>query len=227
MKNLGNIFILGDSYSTFKGYIPEGYAPYYGENGPWYLETNPEMKLSDSDVCDVNHTWWYNFAKENGTLLKNCSWSGTTICHTGYNGEDCSKISFIARFEELLEDGYFEENRVDTFFLFGGTNDSWANSPLGDKIFSGWTPDDLYKVFPAFSYLIHRLTSNLPGTKIYCILNTGELKPEITEFYELVCTKNNIDFIELHNIDKVHGHPTIKGMAEIKQQILDYIKLNQ
>jgi len=220
---LGNIFILGDSYSTFDGYIPEGYAPYYGEEGPWYLKGNSEMELSGNDVCDVTHTWWYNLTKENGTLLRNCSWSGTTICHTGYNGDDCSKISFVARFEKLLKDGYFEDNKVDTFFLFGGTNDSWANSPLGNKIFSGWTPDDLYNVFPAFSYLVSMIVSNFPGTRIYCIIN-DELKAEISDFYKLVCGKNGVDVIELHNFDKVHGHPTISGMLEIKNQILGHIK---
>lgn len=221
---LGNVFILGDSYSTFYKYIPEGYAHFYDEEGPYYLKSNPGMELSTNDVCNVNQTWWYDLVKENGNLLRNCSWSGTTICNTGYNGSDNCKNSFIARFEKLLKDGYFKENRVDTFFLFGGTNDSWANSPLGNKIYSDWSFADLYNVFPAFSYLIHMITLNLPQTKIYCIINADELKHEITTFYKFVCEKNDVEIIELHNIDKVHGHPTIKGMMEIKDQILDCIK---
>ena len=80
-----------------------------------------------------------------------------------------------------------------------------------------------YNVFPAFSYLIYMITLNLPQTKIYCIINT-ELKNEISTFYKFVCEKNDVEVIELHNIDKVHGHPTIIGMMEIKDQILDYIK---
>lgn len=220
---LGNVFILGDSYSTFQGYIPEGYAHYYGEEGPNYLESNPEMKLTANDVCDVAHTWWYDLIKENGTLLRNCSWSGTTICNTGYHGKDYSKISFIARFEKLLKEGFFEENKIDTFLLFGGTNDSWSDAPLGEAIDTGWSTADLYNVLPAFSYLINLIVSNLCNTKIYCIINT-ELKSEITEFYKLTCKKNGVDVIELHDIDKIDGHPTIKGMAEIKEQVLDYIK---
>jgi len=220
---LGNIFILGDSYSTFDNHIPEGYASYYGEDGPNYIKKYPEMEFNDNDVCRVNQTWWYNFVKENGNLLMNCSWSGTTICNTGYDGKDNSKVSFIARFEKLLNDGYFKENKVDTFLLFGGTNDSWSNAPIGNEICSDWTVDDLYNVLPAFSYLIHKITSNLPQTKLYCILNC-ELKNEITEFYESVCKNNNVDVIKLHDIDKVHGHPTVKGMLEIREQILDYIK---
>ena len=107
--------------------------------------------------------------------------------------------------------------------MFGGTNDSWANSPLGNKLYSDWSFADLYNVFPAFSYLIHMITSNLPQTKIFCIIN-NELKNEISTFYKYVCKKNGVDAIELHNIDKVQGHPTVKGMMEIKKQILDYIK---
>lgn len=220
---LGNVFILGDSYSTFYGYIQEDYEHYYDENGPNYIKLNPELTLSSNDVCNVTQTWWYSLVNENGILLKNCSWSGTTICNTGYDGRDVSEKSFIGRLQKLLNEGYFEKNRVDTFFLFGGTNDSWANSPLGNKIYSDWSTADLYNVLPAFSYLIHLIVSNFPQAKIYCIINT-ELKVEITEFYKLVCEKNGVDVIELHDVDKVCGHPTIKGMIEIKEQILDYIK---
>ena len=220
---LGNIFILGDSYSTFEGYIPSGYSPYYGEKGPWYAMENAEYKLSDTDVCDVTDTWWYNLARENGTLIKNCSWSGTTICNTGYDGCDNSDKSFIARLEKLIKEGFFEENRVDTVFLFGGTNDSWSNAPLGEKILNGWTKGDLYNVFPAFSYLIDLLVNNIPGAKIYCITHS-ELKDEIEEFYTDTCNRNGVEVIRLNDIDKVYGHPTVKGMLQIKNQILDFVK---
>ncbi len=223
---LGKVFILGDSYSTFYEYIPKGYAHYYGEDGPNYLKTNPEMVLGDNDVCRVTQTWWHDLVKENGNLVRNCSWSGTTICNTGYDGCDNTEISFVGRFEKLLEKGYFEENRIDTFFLFGGTNDSWANAPLGEAVYSDWSKDDLYYALPAFSYLMNLLVSKLHNTKIYCIINNG-LKPEITEFYKTVCQKINVDFIELYDIDKIHGHPTVTGMAQIKEQIFDYIKSKQ
>lgn len=220
---LGNIFILGDSYSTFDGYLPEDYAYYYAEEGPNYVIVTPEMELGPNDVCDVAQTWWYDLTKENGTLLRNCSWSGTTICNTGYGGADNSRISFISRIDKLLEEGYFSKNRIDTLFIFGGTNDSWSDAPLGEAVYSNWTKDSLYCVLPAFSYLIDRLVKNTPNTRIYCIIN-NELKTEITEFYKSVCKKNNVYIIELHDIDKVYRHPTVKGMRSIKEQVLDYIK---
>ena len=154
---LGNIVILGDSYSTFEGYIPDGYGPYYAPTGPAYIDKEPEFKISDNDVCDVKDTWWYSLAEENGKLLLNSSWSGSTICNTGYDGADYSDRSFTTRVQNLIEEGFFNKNKVDTIFIFGGTNDCAANAPLGEEIFSGWKREDLYNVFPAFSFLIDLL----------------------------------------------------------------------
>ncbi len=122
MIKLGNVFILGDSYSTFKNCIPEGFATYY----------SPEKE--NCDVEKMEDTWWgivLNATESN--LVLNSSWSGTTICNTGYNGDDNSNKSFIARFDKLIADGFFEQNKIDTFLLFGGTNDCWAYSPMGGK----------------------------------------------------------------------------------------------
>ena len=128
MLNIGNVFILGDSYSTFESHIPHGYEFWYSER---------DSKLTD--VRTVEQTWWHQFlAATKSNLLLNCSWSGTTICHTGYDGVDCSDKTFIARLDRLIEEGYFEANRVDTLILFGGTNDSWANSPVGKLQYSDW-----------------------------------------------------------------------------------------
>ena len=85
---------------------------------------------------------------------------------------------------------------------------------------------DLYNVFPAFSYLINLLVSELPETKIYCILN-DELKSEIKEFYKIISERNGVDVIELYNIDKINRHPTIKGMAEIREQVVAFLKAKQ
>ena len=143
MKSIGNVFVLGDSYSTFKGYIPEGYATYYGEK-----------EREGIDVYSVDETWWMQVIKRaNGNLLMNCSWSGTTISHHGWENRDCKETSFIGRMEKLIKQGYFRENKVDTFLLFGGTNDSWINSPIGNLKYSDWTAEDLKFVLPAFCYL--------------------------------------------------------------------------
>jgi len=213
---IGNLFILGDSYSTFEGYIPKGYAPYYC---PAYPEGEDR-----SDVKQVEHTWWYQFVQESGAhLVRNCSYSGTTICHTGYGGADCSDKSFIARLDRLLEEGFFEENPIDTFIVFGGTNDSWADAPIGAPKYSDWTREELYSVLPAIGYLMQRIRSCIPQARAICVINT-ELKDVISEELQAACARTGIETIVLENITKVSGHPTIRGMREIADQILRYLE---
>lgn len=210
MLNLGNVFILGDSYSTFAGHIPEGYAPYYPHE--------------DIDVDCVEKTWWHRMLSETTSeLLLNNSWSGTTLCHTGYNGSDCKNISFAARLDKLIDEGYFEQNKVDTFLLFGGTNDSWANSPIGEFKGDNITQEDIYSVLPAMEHICASLKNNLPCTKIVCVINV-QLKQEIKDAFAYLCEKYGFVCAKLKDLDLVNGHPTSKGMEQIKDQILDSLK---
>lgn len=211
--NIGNVFILGDSYSTFENHIPEGFAAYY-----------TRIPCSDTDVDKVEQTWWHRLLSDTrSNLLLNSSFSGTTICHTGYNAADCSEKSFIARLDKLIAEGYFEKNKVDTFFLFGGTNDSWADSPIGEMKYADWTKEELYSVLPAIGYLLHRLTEKLAGTRVICIINT-ELKEVITDSLLAACKKYGVETVVLHDIDKISGHPTILGMQQIEEQVLAHLK---
>ena len=210
MKSFGNVLILGDSYSTFEGYIPEGYDAYYIRNTD-----------QRSDVCSPEQTWWGLLLEEtNSKLVLNSSYSGTTICHTGYDHADRSDISFTARLEKLIADGFFKENKIDTVFIFGGTNDFWAGSPLGEFMYSNWQKQDLYSVFPALCYMLDLLRKNAPETKIIKIINT-ELSEEITEGMVSICERYCIDCVKLFRIDKIQGHPSICGMKKIKDQIIE------
>ena len=193
---LGNVFILGDSYSTFEDYIPEGYAAYYKKAG-----------REETDVTKVQETWWHGLLLEtDSVLIRNCSYSGTTICNTGYDGRDCSDNSFVARFDKLADENFFCQNKIDTFFLFGGTNDSWADSPIGEIVRSGWNKEDLFFVLPAFCYLVDKITKTLPDAKFFCVLNT-QLKPEIEEGFDKVCKEYGVDVIKLCDIDKKKRTP--------------------
>ena len=205
---LGNTIIFGDSYSTFNRYIPEGYAVYY----------TPTREIPD--VRRVEDTWWHMLITElDGNIVRNDSWSGSTVCFTGYNGTDCSKTSsFIYRINKLESEGFFSSNKLDTVFIFGGTNDSWANAPLGELKYSDWENKELYNVLPAICYFINRVKEVVGDAHIVCVINS-DLKPEVTNGFVSACEKYGVEYVKLENIDKMNGHPSVKGMNSIKDQI--------
>lgn len=214
MVDLGNIFILGDSYSTFLGYNPEGYEYWY--------DTAPSQM---TDVTRVEQTWWMQLlARTHGQLVRNCSYSGTTICHTGYDGADCSDRSFIARLDKRIGEGFFRENRIDTLFVFGGTNDSWADSPVGELQYGNWQKEDLFRVLPAVCYLLHRLKTQLPKVRVIVLINGDELKPEITEGLQTACRHYGTEQMTLGGISMCEGHPNIAGMSRIADQVQQYLE---
>ena len=121
--------------------------------------------------------------------------------------------------KNYVKQGFFKENTVDTVFVFGGTNDFWACAPLGEVKLSDWSEDDLYCVLPAFCYFMHALKAELPNAEICFIINT-DMRAEIGDCIEFAGKYFDVKTVRLHDIDKLEGHPTIKGMAEICEQVL-------
>lgn len=195
------ISILGDSYSTFKGYVVPD------TNYVWY----PQEKAENNDVQDVRQLWWHQMIREHGyRLCQNNSFSGATICHTGYKGDDYSDRSFCTRLRYL--------GSPDVILVFGGTNDSWAKSPIGDFQYGNWQKSDLYHFRPAMAYLLANLQNYYPGTEVYVIINT-ELSEEVTSSMTTICDHYNVKYIQLVDIEKQWGHPSQKGMKAIADQV--------
>ena len=205
-----NLLIFGDSYSTFKNYVPNGYAVYYYEEG------RPE-----TDVTKVNETWWHKvLTAKNLNLILNDSWSGSTIGYTGYGNADNSETSsFICRLNKMINNGFFEKNEINTVFVFGGTNDSWSNAPLGELKYDNFEKQELYSVLPAIGCFFGKLKETLPNADIYCLINT-ELNTEISLALKTVSQKYDITTVEFEHIAKNSGHPTIKGMEDIATGVL-------
>ena len=206
-KNNKKVSILGDSYSTYEGYVEPA------TNWVWYFA---EPRVDTTDVDDVKQTWWYRFIKDNGYRLeKNNSYSGSTVCNTGYDGADYSGISFISRMDNL--------GCPDIILIFGATNDSWANVPLGEMKYSKWTPEDLKEFRPALCYMLSHMSNRYLNTEIVYLINDG-LKAEVTDAIKEACDRFDIKYLELKDIDKTAGHPNINGMRQISQQLTKALK---
>ena len=196
------VSILGDSFSTFYGHVSPA------TNICWYGD--PKGKR-ENDVTKVEETWWYRLATGHDFVLElNNSYSGSTVCHTGYRKGDYSDRSFITRIHNL--------GNPDIILVFGGTNDSWAGVPIGEYQYEGWTKADLYSFRPAFCYLLASLKQLYPAVKIYNITNS-ELSDAVTGSMAEICRHYDIENICLHDIEKQAGHPSVKGMESICEQL--------
>ena len=203
------VSILGDSYSTYEDYVTPS------TNELWYYAKNSEQK---TDVKDVRQTWWHQLIKENGwRLAVNNSYSGATISYTGYDGNDYSPRSFNTRMDNL--------GQPDIIFIFGATNDSWAGSPIGDFKYEDIKKADLYEFRPALAHMLRWMTDRYVNTEIYFILNT-ELKDEINTSVKTICEHYGVPVITLTEVDKISGHPSVKGMRQIADQVNSFLKSN-
>ena len=95
MIKLGKTVILGDSYSTFAGYIPEGNVIYY----------SPEDAYG-SRVTRVEQTWWHQLiSATDSELVKNLSISAKRT-------EKKTSLSFVFLF-------LYSSPHAVSFFLAG------------------------------------------------------------------------------------------------------------
>ena len=202
-----SVSILGDSYSTFQGYVQPD------TNVVWYWD-NPDAQ--NTDVHSVRETWWHQFILKNGyRLCLNNSFSGSTVCNSGYKRgnpdfADYTDRSFVTRMTNL--------GCPDIIFIFGGTNDAWAGSPIGEYKYGGWTKEDLFSFRPAMAKMLDFMINRYPNVEIYFILNDG-LQEEINESVKTICGHYQVPCIVLDGIDKINGHPSIKGMTQICEQV--------
>ena len=82
---------------------------------------------------------------------------------------------------------------------------------------------DLYTYRPALAKLIELAQEHYPNVTLYFIIS-DDLKTEIVESTKVVCEHYGIKYVQLQGIEKESGHPTVKGMETIANQVLPLIK---
>lgn len=108
LQRITRVSIIGDSISTFIGWIPSGFSEYYPK--------------SDCDVTSAVHTYWYKLIynyMSNGVFEKNIAWSGSCVARmpNDHSGSDRGEVCFIQRFID------YGMGNPDVILLHGGTND--------------------------------------------------------------------------------------------------------
>ena len=150
-KLTGKTFsIMGDSVSTFTGYIPNGYATYYPHNG--------------NNVTHWYDTYWGMLIQKAGmTLLVNDSYSGSRVSYSGSNGE--TYMAGSARVDAL------GSTAPDYMFILAGGNDANYTVDIGtfttDMInLASVTDADAATFANAYKIMITRIKNKFPNTKL-------------------------------------------------------------
>lgn len=203
MKTFG---IIGDSYSTYKGFVPEDYASWYADGG----------NECENDLAGVENTWWKRFEKESGLeLVTNCSFSGSAVSYSGYPEMDRVKTSFIYRMKRELGEN---SPKSDLILIFSGTNDFWAGAPVGRTKYGFWNADDFKSFGPSFCYMLSYLQKYNPESKFINLIN-DEITSEIREIQLEACDHFDVECLMLKSIEKQNGHPNTAGMRSIAEQL--------
>ena len=141
---------MGNSISTYYGYIPDGYKVFYTED--------KEKKYG----IQVGDTWWMQLSRLSGlSFLANASWSGSRV--------SCDLLDSDAPFVSNARVAAVGRAGVpDIIFIMGGTNDwNQAKLPLGN--YSTDTFTDSLSFRGAYAMLLHKLSTRYPSTKLVCL----------------------------------------------------------
>ncbi len=141
--------IIGDSVSTYEGYLPEGYPSFYSYRGAFI-----------TGIYGWKDTWWGQVIEHfGGKLLINNSWSGSYVCKP----KNCEIESYgcsDARAGGLGEDGI----SPDQIFVFLGTNDRGAGFELTSE-----DKRDISVIENAYGVMLDKIKKNYPSAEIWCI----------------------------------------------------------
>jgi lysophospholipase L1-like esterase len=145
------ISFLGDSITTFQGWIPEGYAYYYPRYG----------------ITDVEQTWWKQLINVTGMeLVKNCAWSGSKI-----TGNAASTTSAAAGCSTKRINDLADGNKVpDIIIILISINDFGADVPLGTWD-GGLLPEDstnVGNVSEAYALMVSKILKTYPHAEVFC-----------------------------------------------------------
>lgn len=115
------VSVIGDSISTFRGYIPYGYGAHY--------------PTTDGDLNLVSQTYWYRLIydyMQNARLERNIAMSATAVArttNTAYESKAWYGYDYCTRF--IAQNGV---GNPDIVIIHGGTNDYGHNC---DQLISG------------------------------------------------------------------------------------------
>ncbi len=221
--------ILGDSISTYEGYLPSGYPSFYSYRGAFV-----------TDIHGYRDTWWGQVIEHfEGKLLVNNSWSGSYVCKP----ESCEIESYGCSDERTGGLGN-EGNTPDHIIILLGTNDRGAGFTLTSE-----DKSDLSVIDNAYGVMLDKIKRNYPNAEIWCCTfpkNTCSQEPffkfpatqmgipmeNYGELIKRVALEKQCRVIDLWDneelCDTLEGlHPNYSGMCMIAGKVIRAMEQNE
>ncbi len=229
------ISVLGDSISTFDGWIPGNCVVFY----PLYGE-----------VTDVSETWWHQVIEEaEMELCTNNSSAGCTCTGDSTSIDDPAYACSGGRISMLMGSG---GRLPELILVYLGTNDLLKGIPLGDNDGTRLVEEgEIDNFSDAYSLILDKLASEYPTAQVYCctlaqVGDWGTEQPFVTfenhlgltaadysESIRTVAAGKGVPVIDLYNcgieIDNLQQmssdgvHLTPDGMKLVKEAVLKAI----
>lgn len=241
-KNL-RVSMLGDSISTFAGYIPSENVSYYSG--------------SNHGVTNVNQMWWYNAIINNGgTPLILDAWSGSLVCKdvrqptqaNSYkpmsNPERCQnlhgyvlgsesdydlivtsenigsiRVSPFDSYVPAIGD-YAKRVNPDIIFMTGGGNDYSYDAPLGT--WNGHTdldPTALSTFREAYANTLNLIREEYPNALVICFKPWFFVRPGFSVLDRNQVNRNNLGntykdyFDAIDEVAELMACPVVDGFS--------------
>lgn len=188
-----SISILGDSLSTFQGYIPEGNAVYYPN--------------TNNDVTAVEQTWWMQLINSSNAVLDtNNSWSGAKVSGN-LNSAYTNRIGLVGN--------------PDFLIIHGGTNDRSQNVPVGSLHFEAENSDlNIEEFADSYDLLVRKAITLYPNANIILIIPniSEEYASIINAIYKNYQLFACVD-LRNYRFTWAAGHYQIEDMTTVKDAI--------
>lgn len=196
------ISILGDSLSTFAGYIPSGNIAHYPSRS--------------NNVKSVEQTWWMGLIIDaNAKLGINNSWAAAMV-----SGSETR--SFTLRVENLGNPQYI--------IIHGGTNDYRQSITVGDCHFDKSEEElNVGEFSDAYDMTIRKAMRLYPHANIITIIpndisdNYANAISDITGHYKLFACVDLRKF----SFNLVDGHYEVDGMVTVKNAVAKSLFINK
>ncbi len=225
------VSILGDSISTFSGYIPVADGANLAHRSRY-----PQEDL----LTDVNDTWWMKTIDTIGAELGvNDSWAGSTVSNIlDENFKDFGPDAAMASMTRIGNLG--SNGKPDLIFFFGGTNDAGKMVKKG-SLDNRFIPDPASQKWESFAdayrEALCRLRALYPDAEVISMTpsfsNGYYDNDRLSEFADLVieiCLQYNVKCVDLRRsgitFDMLPDglHPNAAAMDCIYKAVIDLLK---